>query len=235
MRPSEIHFSKKGEHVSLRAIAHWSDGTSEDVTPLCRYQSNDEQVAKIDAIGLVTSVEAGDSHVVAFYDAGVAPVPSCGRFQTWSARSIPTCRRRPRSTGWSSRNFASWESSRRNSRNDSEFLRRVSLDLTGSAARRRRSRRLPGRQVTRQAPQEDRRTARAADLCRLVDDASVRPDRQQRPGPGQHHAGQSTGEPGMVRLDPQAGSRKRSVRQARRRDRVGDEPSAEPNLHRILE
>src|SRR5580704_4739744 len=75
VRPSEIHFSKKGEHVALRAVAHWSDGTSEDVTPLCRYQSNDEQVAKIDTTGLVTSVEAGDSHVVAFYDVGVAPVP----------------------------------------------------------------------------------------------------------------------------------------------------------------
>ncbi len=101
VQPSEIHFSKKGEHVSLRAIAHWSDGTSEDVTPLCRYQSNDEQVVKIDAVGLVTSVEAGDSHVVAFYDAGVTPVAVVRPgFRTWSDQSIPMCRRRPRSTGW---------------------------------------------------------------------------------------------------------------------------------------
>ena len=75
VRPAEIRFAKKGEKVALRAIAHWSDGTSEDVTPLCRYQSNDEQIAKIDTTGQVTSVEPGDSHVVAFYDAGVTPVP----------------------------------------------------------------------------------------------------------------------------------------------------------------
>ncbi|HXY32740.1 MAG TPA: hypothetical protein VEI07_00850, partial [Planctomycetaceae bacterium] len=75
VQPSEIRFAKKGERVSLKAIAHWSDGTSEDVTPLCRYQSNDDQVAKIDTVGVVTSGEPGDSHVVAFYDAGVTPVP----------------------------------------------------------------------------------------------------------------------------------------------------------------
>ncbi len=37
--PSELRFSKKGEHVALKVIAPWSDGTREDVTPLCRYQT----------------------------------------------------------------------------------------------------------------------------------------------------------------------------------------------------
>src|SRR5580698_7451788 len=73
--PAELRFAKKGEHVALKAVAQWSDGTNEDVTPLCRYQSNDEQTAKIDASGNVTSGEPGDSHVVVFYDTGVVPVP----------------------------------------------------------------------------------------------------------------------------------------------------------------
>jgi hypothetical protein len=73
--PSELRFAKKGEHASLKVVAQWSDGTNEDVTPLCRYQSNDEQIAKIDTTGNVTSGEPGDSHVVVFYDTGVVPVP----------------------------------------------------------------------------------------------------------------------------------------------------------------
>jgi hypothetical protein len=73
--PAELRFTKKGEHAALKTVAQWSDGTSEDVTPLCRYQSNDEQIAKIDTYGNVTSGEPGDSHVVVFYDTGVVPVP----------------------------------------------------------------------------------------------------------------------------------------------------------------
>jgi hypothetical protein len=73
--PTELRFANKGEHASLKVVAQWSDGTREDVTPLCRYQSNDEQIAKIDTNGNVTSGEPGDSHVVVFYDTGVVPVP----------------------------------------------------------------------------------------------------------------------------------------------------------------
>ena len=45
--PPEILFARDGERVPLRVVARWSDGTSEDVTPLCRYQTNDESVAAI--------------------------------------------------------------------------------------------------------------------------------------------------------------------------------------------
>ncbi len=132
VRPSEIHFSKKGEQVSLRAIAHWSDGTSEDVTPLCRYQSNDEQVAKIDTVGLVTSVDAGDSHVVAFYDAGVTPVAVVRPVSDVVGPkypNVPTPTEIDRLVVQKLRKLGIVPSELCN---DSEFLRRVSLDLTGS-------------------------------------------------------------------------------------------------------
>src|SRR5580704_4568029 len=132
VQPSEIHFSKKGEHVALRAIAHWSDGTSEDVTPLCRYQSNDEQVVKIDAVGLVTSVEAGDSHVVAFYDAGVTPVAVVRPVSDVVGPKypdVPTPTEIDRLVVQKLRKLGIVPSELSN---DSEFLRRVSLDLTGS-------------------------------------------------------------------------------------------------------
>jgi hypothetical protein len=73
--PEEIQFSASGETVALRTIAVWSDGMREDVTCLTRFQSNDEAIAAIDQTGLVTSGEPGDTHVVAFYDNAVVPVP----------------------------------------------------------------------------------------------------------------------------------------------------------------
>jgi hypothetical protein len=74
--PTEIVFKKKGQTVQVKAVVHWSDGTVEDVTPLCRYRSNDEAVASINETGLVTALDKGDTHVVAFYDNGVSPIPT---------------------------------------------------------------------------------------------------------------------------------------------------------------
>ena len=70
----EVIFAEGGR-ATLRVLAYWSDGSSEDVTPLCRYQTNDESIADIDGDGVVTSKGRGDTHVVAFYDKGVAVAP----------------------------------------------------------------------------------------------------------------------------------------------------------------
>ncbi|HLQ44008.1 MAG TPA: hypothetical protein VK137_04705, partial [Planctomycetaceae bacterium] len=55
--PSEIQFGESSESSQLKAIAVWSDGTREDVTPLCRFQTNDELIAAIDQNGLVKAGE----------------------------------------------------------------------------------------------------------------------------------------------------------------------------------
>jgi hypothetical protein len=132
VQPSEIRFSKKGERVALRAIAHWSDGTSEDVTPLCRYQSNDEQVAKIDTAGLVTSVEPGDSHVVAFYDAGVTPVAVVRPVSDVVGPKYPDVPTPTEIDRLVVKKLSKLGIVPSDVCNDSEFLRRVSLDLTGT-------------------------------------------------------------------------------------------------------
>jgi len=73
--PAELVFSGKDEKVQLKAVAVWSDGAREDVTPLTRFKSNDDQVAKLGGGGLLTSGKPGDTFVVAFYDNGVVSVP----------------------------------------------------------------------------------------------------------------------------------------------------------------
>lgn len=73
--PAEIVFSDKDEIVNLKAVAHWKDGTSEDVTELCRFSSNNDAIADVDETGRITSGERGDTHVVVYYDKAVIPVP----------------------------------------------------------------------------------------------------------------------------------------------------------------
>lgn len=73
--PKEIVFGKAGDAVQLKVLAHWKDGTVEDVTQITRFRSNDDSVAAISDTGKVESKGRGDTHVVAFYDNGVLPVP----------------------------------------------------------------------------------------------------------------------------------------------------------------
>ena len=132
VEPREILATKPGETWRLKAVAVWSDGTREDVTPLCRFQSNDDQVATIDETGLVTSAGPGDTHVVAFYDNGVVPVPVLhpvsdrlgGRYP-----AVPTPTRIDELVVGKLRKLGIVPS---DLCTDAEFLRRVSLDLTGT-------------------------------------------------------------------------------------------------------
>jgi hypothetical protein len=74
--PREIVFSRPGEEMQLKVLAHWSDGTVEEVTRLTRFRSNDDSVTAISETGLVECKNRGDTHLVAFYDNGVASIPA---------------------------------------------------------------------------------------------------------------------------------------------------------------
>ena len=63
------------ESKSLQAIAHFSDGTSENVTPLTTFASNDEAVATVTDDGKVVAVGTGDTAVVVSYAGGVTTCP----------------------------------------------------------------------------------------------------------------------------------------------------------------
>src|SRR5262249_7418990 len=130
--PADIQFRNRDETVQLRAEAVWSDGTREDVTPLCRFQTNDDQVAVIDANGLVTARGTGDTHVVVFYDNAVEPVPVLRPVadqteQSDAQAAAPTpidqlVVGKLRRLGIIPSEVCT----------DAEFLRRVALDITGT-------------------------------------------------------------------------------------------------------
>ncbi|GIW80862.1 MAG: hypothetical protein KatS3mg105_2669 [Gemmatales bacterium] len=65
--PTEIVTMPGRPPVPLRLLATFSDGTSEDVTPLTTFDSQDDGIAKVSEDGLVHAVRAGDTGIIATY------------------------------------------------------------------------------------------------------------------------------------------------------------------------
>ena len=130
--PPEILFSADGQQQQLRAIAIWSDGTREDVTALTRFQTNDDQIADITADGNVMAGSLGDTHVVASYDSAVVPVPVIRPVSEKFGEKypdVPTPTRVDELVVQKLRKVGIVQSE---TCSDAEFLRRVSLDVTGT-------------------------------------------------------------------------------------------------------
>ena len=130
--PKELLFSKSGEEAQLRAVAVWSDGTQEDVTCLTRFISNDEAIASSTTEGHVTSGDPGDTHVVAFYDNAVIPVPVIRPVnETFGDKYPKIAASSPIDQAVLSK-LSKLGILPSDQSDDSEFLRRVSLDITGT-------------------------------------------------------------------------------------------------------
>lgn len=132
IEPAEVVFGSNPGPVSLRVIAVWTDGAREDVTPLCRFRTNDEAIVTVDDDGVLTSVGSGDTHVIAFYDNGVRAVPVL--------RAVASPAERVAETETAAGDIDRFVSAKLHTLGivpselctDAEFLRRVSIDLTGS-------------------------------------------------------------------------------------------------------
>jgi len=130
--PREILFDDKGQTKPLRVVAVWADGTKEDVTPICRYTTNDDQIAEINGDGIVSSGEPGDTHVVVAYDKAVVAIPVIRPVSNYTGDrypEVPTPTKidelvvqKLKKIGLVPSDLAS----------DEQFLRRVSLDIAGT-------------------------------------------------------------------------------------------------------
>lgn len=130
--PKEIVFKRPGEKVQLRVLAHWKDGTVEDVTQLTRFRSNDDSVSTISATGMVEAKDKGDTHIVAFYDNGVHPIPVMLPVSDKVGPKYPqvaTASKVDELVVGKLRKLGIVPSE---TCTDTEFLRRVSLDLVGT-------------------------------------------------------------------------------------------------------
>jgi hypothetical protein len=130
--PKEIVFKRAGEKVQLRVLAHWKDGTVEDVTQLTRFRSNDDSVSTISATGLVESKDKGDTHIVAFYDNGVTPIPVMLPVSDKVGPKYPPVATASKVDELVVEKLRKLGIVPSGVCTDTEFLRRVSLDLIGT-------------------------------------------------------------------------------------------------------
>ena len=132
VEPRELVARTRGDSWQLRAIAVWSDGSREDVTPLCRFQSNDDQVATIDEHGRVTATGPGNGHVVVFYDNGVVPVEVLLPVSDLHGPRFPDVPTPTRIDELVVAKLRTLGEVPADLCTDAEFLRRASLDITGT-------------------------------------------------------------------------------------------------------
>ena len=130
--PKELIFSESGQEQQLKAVAVWSDGTREDVTCLCRFKSNDDAICEITGDGLVTSGDTGDSHVVVFYDNAVIPIPVIQPVSSSVGDEYPLVKTSTPIDGFVVEKLKKLGVIPSDVCDDAEFLRRVSLDITGT-------------------------------------------------------------------------------------------------------
>ena len=130
--PSEIQFAKDGQQTQIKAVAVWSDGSREDVTPLCRFNSNDDLIAAIDANGMVKSGQSGDTHIVVNYDAGVVPIPVIRPVSDKAGKKYPKVETPTKIDELVVQKLRKLGIVPSALCDDHEFLRRASLDLAGT-------------------------------------------------------------------------------------------------------
>ena len=65
--PAEYAFRKPGETGQLTVTAKFADGSEENVTPFCDFRIQDDSVAEVNAMGQVTSRQAGDTAIAVLY------------------------------------------------------------------------------------------------------------------------------------------------------------------------
>jgi len=131
MTPSNIQFAGNGKVKQTSVTARYSDGTLRDVTELALFFSNSDDTASIDKNGVVTSRSKGDIYVFA-------------RFDRFTAGSEVIVLPEKTSYQWSGVKPANYIDERVFDRlkqlqfnpsaisGDSEFVRRLYLDLAGA-------------------------------------------------------------------------------------------------------
>lgn len=130
--PRQIVFKNVDEKAQLKVVARWKDGTAEDVTRITRFRSNDDSIAAISDTGLVECRSKGDTHVVAFYDNGVLPVPVMLPSSDLAGARFPSIRTPTRVDELVVGKLRTLGIVPSELCTDAEFLRRASLDIAGT-------------------------------------------------------------------------------------------------------
>ncbi len=130
--PKEIIFEGAAKSEQLQVVAYWKDGTREDVTTLCRFSTNDEVIATIDGDGKVGVGEKGGTDVVIAYDKAVMTVPVLRPVSKLTGRKYPKAETPTKVDELVVEKLKKLGIIQSDLSDDATFLRRVTLDITGT-------------------------------------------------------------------------------------------------------
>ena len=130
--PQEINFNTLQQKDQLRAVAHWSDGTVEDVTCLTRFSTNDDAMATVTANGEVQGVGRGDTNIICCYDREVISVQVTLPVSELVGDRYPTVPTPTRVDELVVQKLRKLGVVPSDLIDDATFLRRLSLDLIGT-------------------------------------------------------------------------------------------------------
>jgi hypothetical protein len=128
--PKEYVFVQPGQTLKMTVTARFADGSTEDITPFCDFRVQDDAVARVSILGEITGVKPGDSGFVALYRGRVASARILVPTQTTRELNYP-----------SAVNYVDAEVFAKLKKlniipsdlaSDTEFLRRVTIDVTGA-------------------------------------------------------------------------------------------------------
>lgn len=130
LTPKEYVFVQPAKPTNLKVVAKFADGSTEDVTPFCDFRVQDDAVARVGYLGDVTAVKPGDSGLAVLYRGKVASarilVPTESRTEVAYPKPVNFIDREV----YAKLQLLKLEPS--GLANDTEFLRRVTIDTTGS-------------------------------------------------------------------------------------------------------
>ena len=129
--PKELLFQNKDDTGQIRIIARWGNGEREDVTDLTRFLTKDDTVVKVDETGLAQSTGKGDTHIVALYDNGIAAIPVL-RPLTDNLPQLDVAKYTNPIDRFVTAKLIKLGITPSKTCTDAEFLRRLSIDLTGT-------------------------------------------------------------------------------------------------------
>jgi hypothetical protein len=130
--PNEILFRNKGQQVKLTAVVTWDDGRREDVTRLARMKVIDDQVAVVGFDAVLTSRGSGDTHLIVSYDKAVVAVPVIQPVSRLTGRKYPAVPTPTQIDKLVVAKLAKLGIVPAALSSDEDFLRRVSLDISGT-------------------------------------------------------------------------------------------------------
>jgi Protein of unknown function (DUF1553)/Protein of unknown function (DUF1549) len=127
----EHRIMTRNNRQQFAVLAHYSNGAVEDVTERAQYESNDQEIALVDGAGLVRTLEmSGEAGIMARYQAQVAvfrptvPLGAKTPDYRWESKTLAD---RFTHKKWQELGIVPSELC-----TDEQFLRRATLDITGT-------------------------------------------------------------------------------------------------------